>query len=342
MSRPALPDTLADAAALIDSMPPGDDDAAVRARAREAVLTKPAGSLGRLEALTEWLATWQGRHPGSVEQVRIAVFAGNHGVAAQGVSAYPADVTAQMVANFEAGGAAINQLAATLGAELSVVPLDLATPVGDTTEGPAMTEAECVDAFCSGMDAVVEGLDLLCLGEMGIANTTAASALAAYLFGSDGAAWVGPGTGVDDAGLARKREVVDLALSRHRSAIAGPLDGLRCLGGREFAAIAGAVVAARHQHVPVMLDGFACTVAASVIHAARADGLDHCQVSHCSAEPGHARLLAAVGRTALLNFDMRLGEASGAALAALLVRAAAQTHAGMASFDEAGVSGPAD
>ncbi len=328
--------------ARIAAMPGPDEAAAERARARDATLTKPAGALGRLEALARWTAAWQGRHPPRAERIRIAVFAGNHGVAARGVSAYPAAVTAQMVANFEAGGAAINQLCDVLGAQLTVVPLDLDRPTADMTEAPAMDEAGCVAALEAGMAAVDEDADLLCLGEMGIGNTTAAAALAAALFGGDGASWVGPGTGVDREGLARKAATVDAALERHPEARRDPLAALACLGGRELAAIAGAVVAARHRGVPVLLDGFACTAAAAVVACLHDGGLDHAHVAHRSAEPGHGRLLDALSLIPLLDLDMRLGEASGAALAAALVRMAVAAHNGMASFSVAGVSGPVD
>ena len=323
-------------------MPGPDDAAAVRARERDSVLTKPAGALGRLESLAAWVSAWQARHPPRAERIQILVFAGNHGVAARGVSAYPAAVTGQMVANFETGGAAINQLGAVLGARLTVVPLDLDTPTGDMTAAPALDEAGCLAALDAGMAAVEADAHLLCLGEMGIGNTTAAAALAAALFGGTGGSWVGPGTGVDRAGLARKAAAVDAALVRHQHARDDPLAALACLGGRELAAIAGAVVAARHRRVPVLLDGFVCTAAAAVVARLRGGGLDHAQVAHRSAEPGHRLLLEALVLEPLLDLEMRLGEASGAAVAAALVRMAVATHTGMASFAEAGVSGRAD
>ena len=323
-------------------MPGPDKAAAARARAHDALLTKPPGALGRLESLAVWAAAWQACHPPRAERIQILVFAGNHGVAARGVSAYPAAVTAQMVANFEAGGAAINQLCKVLGGHLRVVPLDLDTPTEDMTATQALDEAGCVAALETGMAAVDADADLLCLGEMGIGNTTVAAALAAALFGGDGAAWVGPGTGVDRDGLARKAAAVDAALARHPGARRDPLTALACVGGRELAAIAGAVVAARHARVPVLLDGFACTAAGAVVAGLRGDGLDHAQVAHRSAEPGHTRLLAALDRVPLLDLDLRLGEASGAALAAALVRMAVAAHNGMASFSAAGVSGPVE
>ncbi len=323
-------------------MPEADDAAAERARARDAVLTKPSGALGRLESLAAWVSTWQARHPPRAERIRVLVFAGNHGVASHGVSAYPAAVTEQMVANFETGGAAINQLSAVLDASLTVVPLDLDTPTEDMTVAPALDEAGCLAALNAGMAAVEEDAHLLCLGEMGIGNTTAAAALAAALFGGTGGSWVGPGTGVDQAGLARKATAVDAALARHENARDDPLAALACVGGRELAAIAGAIVAARYRRVPVLLDGFVCTAAAAVVARLRGDGLDHTQAAHRSAEPGHRRLLEALALEPLLDLEMRLGEASGAALAAALVRMAVAAHNGMASFAEAGVSDRAD
>ena len=210
------------------------------------------------------------------------------------------------------------------------------------TEAPALGEADCVAALEAGMAAVDADADLLCLGEMGIGNTTAAAALAAALCGGDGAAWVGPGTGVDRDGLARKAAAVDAALARHPLARSDPLAALGSVGGRELAAIAGAVVQARLDRVPVLLDGFACTAAAAVVAKLREGGLEHAQVAHRSAEPGHQRLLEALSLEPLLDLGLRLGEASGAALAAGLVRMAVAAHNGMATFDSAGVSGPVE
>ncbi len=336
MSAPVT--SMDDIRGLLVAMPEPDVAAAAAAAAREPQLTKPPGALGRLEELALWLSTWQGRHPPRAERVRAIVFAGNHGVACRGVSAFPASVTAQMVANFAAGGAAINQLCNTLGVDLAVHPLELEQPVGDITAGPAMDEAGFVAAFAAGWTAVSERqADLVCLGEMGIGNTTAAAALCHGLFGGSAADWCGPGTGLDGAAVTHKAAVVAEAVARHGDA-AGPLDLLRRLGGRELAAIAGAVVAARHARVPVILDGFVCSAAAAPLAAARAEALGHCVVGHASTEPGHRRLLAHLGKRPLLDLDMRLGEASGAVLAAAIVKAAAACHAGMATFAEAGVA----
>ena len=320
---------------------PGPGEAArAAAAAREARLTKPAGALGRLEELAAWMAAWQDRHPPRLRRPRVAVFAGNHGVAARGVSAYPAEVTRQMVANFVSGGAAVNQICRSVDADLRVYELSLEAPTADFVAGPAMDDAECARAMAYGMMAVEQGIDLVALGEMGIANTTSASALCLALFGGDAADWTGPGTGVAGDRLARKREAVAAGAALHAGSGDG-LELLRRLGGFEFAAIAGAVVAARFARVPVLLDGFAATAAAAALLRVDPGLLDHCQVAHLSAEPAHARLCAAIGRRPILDLGMRLGEASGAALAVGVVRAAVECHAGMASFDEAGVSGPA-
>ncbi len=317
-------------------LPPGDEAAAAATASRQAVLTKPPGSLGRLETLAAWLARWQGRPMPRLDRVETLVFAGNHGVTAQGVSPYPAAVTAQMVANFAAGGAAINQLAALAGARLQVVPLALEQPTADFTVAPAMDETSFLAAVSTGFTAVQPGTDLLCLGEMGIGNTTAAAALCAALLGGGGAAWAGRGTGVDDAGLARKATAVEAVVARHGGA--DPLEVARCLGGRELAAMLGAVLAARRLGVPVLLDGFVGTAAVLPLARLTPGALDHCVAGHVSAEAAHARLLDALGLTPLLDLDMRLGEASGAALAVLVVRAALACHTGMATFAEAGVS----
>ena len=340
-ASPATIATLAELRARVLAFPAAHAPAAEAARAREAVLTKPAGALGRLEELAVWLAAWQGRHPPSLEHPLCLVFAGNHGVAARGVSAYPGSVTRQMVANFAAGGAAINQLCKAFGATLEVIALELDRPTADFTTAPAMSEAECAAALDIGWRAVKAGHDLLLVGEMGIGNTTAAAALAAALFGGRGANWAGPGTGVDTAGLARKIAVVDAALEHHGTALADPLEALRRLGGRELAAICGAVAAARAGSVPVILDGFVACAAAAPLAKLAPGALDHCLAGHVSAEPGHARLLAALGKPPLLSLGMRLGEASGAALALAILKGAVATHCGMATFAEAGVSGPA-
>ena len=322
-------------AALADLSLP-DTKAAANARARDAVLTKPPGALGRLEELAIWLAGWQGTAKPRIAAPQVVIFAGNHGVVAQGVSAFPAEVTEQMVANFQTGGAAINQLSACFGAKMSVEAIDLERPTGDFTQTEAMSGADLLAALNRGWAAVDPAADLLVVGEMGIGNTTAAAAIACALYGGAPADWVGRGTGVDDAGLARKAAAVAAGLARHASR--DPLEVLRCLGGREIAAMAGAMLRARALRIPVILDGFIVCAAAAVLQKAAPGALDHCVAGHVSAETAHGKLLAELGKEPLLNLGLRLGEGSGAALAIGIVKAAAACHSGMASFAEAGVS----
>ena len=328
--------TLAEFQALLARLPSADQAAIAAAEARNGQLTKPPGALGRLERLAIWMAGWQGTEKPHADRPQIVIFAGNHGVTAQGVSAFPAEVTAQMVANFAHGGAAINQLALAFGARLDVHALDLDQPTADFTEGPAMTEAEVVAALRKGYDAVDPASDLLVAGEMGIGNTTVAAALAAALFGGSG--WAGRGTGVDNAGLARKEAAVAAGLERHRAVLGEPLQVLRCLGGREIAAMAGAMAAARMHRIPVILDGFIACAAAAVLARAVPGALDHCVAGHVSAEGAHGRLLAELGKEPLLALGLRLGEGSGAALAIGVVKGAVACHSGMATFAEAGVA----
>lgn len=330
--------TLASFETALAALPEPDPDAIAAARARQTRLTKPPGSLGRLEELAIFLAGWQGRECPAFDRGRVLVFAGNHGVAAQGVSAYPAEVTAQMVANFAAGGAAINALAAASGLDLRIVPLDLDRPTADFTGAPAMTEAECLAALSAGVGAVEPGLDLIVVGEMGIGNSTAAAALAARSYGGAVAEWVGPGTGLDASGIARKAAVIERALAFHQSAPHSPFETLRRLGGREIAAIAGTVIGARQLRIPVILDGFISCAAVAPLAAAQPAITEHCIAGHRSAEPGHDRLLKLLRLDPLLDLGMRLGEGSGGAVAAHIVRSALAAHARMATFAEAGVS----
>ena len=328
--------SLAAIAGLAATLPQADTVAADAARARQNSLTKPPGSLGRLEDLACFMAEWRATARPEITRAQAIVFAGNHGICAQGVNPFPQEVTAQMVLNFQAGGAAINQLCRVNGADLSVIALDLDNPTADFTTGPAMTEAETLDALNQGAAAVDVTADVLILGEMGIGNSTVAAALAMALFGGSASEWVGPGTGSDAEGIARKVRAIETGVLRHQGLTAARF--LAALGGREQAAICGAVLAARAARIPVILDGFICTAAASVLYAADPALLDHCLVGHCSAEPGHRKLLTALNKRAVLEFDMRLGEGSGAALALGILRSALACHNGMATFGEAGVS----
>ena len=257
-------DTLDELRAILAEMPGPDATALEGAAARNGQLTKPPGALGRLEDLAIWYAGWRGDARPAISTPQVIVFAGNHGVAARGVSAFPPEVTMQMVANFEHGGAAINQLAKAFGARMDVVPLDLDVPTADFTAGPAMSEADVVAALRAGWDGVDPAADLLVVGEMGIGNTTSAAAIAAHLFGGDAGAWTGRGTGVEGDALAAKTQVVADGLAVHADAGDG-LDVLMRLGGRELAGMAGAMARARFLSIPVIMDGFICTAAAACL-----------------------------------------------------------------------------
>lgn len=318
---------------------PGLDYAALNGAAeRNGQLTKPPGALGRLEELAIWYCGWRGDTKAEIKAPQVIVFAGNHGVTARGVSAFPAEVTVQMVANFERGGAAVNQLAKAAGARMDVHALSLDQPTVDFTQGAAMDEAAFMAALNVGWGAVAEDADLLVVGEMGIGNTTSAAAISNALFGGDAADWVGRGTGVDDAGLKLKATVVAEAVALHAGAQGDALQVLRCLGGREVAAMAGAIARARVLRIPVILDGFICTAAAACLHGAVDGALDHAVAGHVSDEAAHGNLLAALDKVPLLALGMRLGEASGGTLAISIVKSALACHSGMATFAEAGVT----
>lgn len=312
-----------------------DTDAADAARARQDQLTKPQGSLGRLEELAVFMAGWQGRARPRIDRAQALVFAGNHGVAAQGITPFPPQVTAAMVANFAVGGAAINQLCRAADARLQVEALDLDRPTADFTQGPALTGAELDAAMARGADAVDPDAQILLLGEMGIGNSTVSAALAAASFGGRAEDWVGPGTGAHGAMLAAKQRVVTEGLARH--ATVTTRDTLLAFGGREQAAICGAILRARALRIPVILDGFICTAAAAVLTRDDPQALEHCLIGHESAEPGHRRLIAALAMRPVLSLDMRLGEGTGAAVALMVLRAALECHDGMATFAEAGI-----
>ena len=268
----------------------------------------------------------------------VAVFAGSHGVVAQRVSAYPPEVTRQMVANFSAGGAAINQICATFGLGLKIYELALDMPTRDITREPAMEEREAAGTFAFGMEATADGPDLLIPGDMGIGNTTVAAAIYLGLYGGRAEDWVGRGAGVDDTGFARKVAAVERAVALSKPDLGDPLQLLRRLGGREVAAIAGAILAARLQRIPVILDGYVVCAAAAILHACDAHALDHCVAGHVSAEGAHGEVLRRLGKAPLLDLGMRLGEASGGALAAGILKAALACHTGMSTFAKAGVA----
>lgn len=333
------PKSLSDFHAILAAATCPDAEARAGAQARNSQLTKPPGALGRLEDLAIWYAAWRGDARPSVSAPQVLIFAGNHGVAARGVSAFPPEVTVQMVANFAHGGAAINQLSELAGAAMSVHPIELERPTADFTAGPAMSEAEVMEAIAVGWEAVDASADLLVVGEMGIGNTTSAAAIAHALFGGAPSDWTGRGTGVDEAGVALKSQVVADGLAANPEASTDPLQALRCLGGRELAAMAGAIARARVLHIPVILDGFICTAAAATLERSVAGALDHAVAGHVSDEQAHGRMLGHLGKAPLLRLDLRLGEGSGGALAIQILKGAVACHSGMATFAEAGVAG---
>jgi nicotinate-nucleotide--dimethylbenzimidazole phosphoribosyltransferase len=335
MSTTGLP--FDDIRALLAIMPEASATCVEDVRARDRELTKPEGSLGRLEEVVEHLAAWQGRSRPVIQRPVVAIFVANHGVVAQGVSAYPQAVTRAMLENFAAGGAAVNQICATYDLGLKVFELALDHPTPDITVEPAFDEAGCAATFAFGMEAIAGGADLLCLGEMGIGNTTVAAAIYHALYGGDPAHWVGRGTGVDDAGLARKVDAVRRAVALNKGHLDDPLEVMRRLGGREIVAMAGAIMAARMERIPVILDGYVVTAAAALLHALNPATIDHCLAGHRSTEGAHADVLARLGKKPLLDLGMRLGEGSGAALAAGLVKAAVACHCDMATFSQAQV-----
>lgn len=342
------------------NQPPKPLDAASgdAARARQGQLTKPPGSLGELEEVAIRLAAAQGRERPRADSVWISIFAGDHGVMEEGVSAFPQAVTAEMIKNFARGGAAISVLARTLGARLEVVDLgtvgglsgvpgvthlDLGRGTANLARGAAMTETQLAQALAAGrqsaLNAAADGTELFIGGEMGIGNTTAAAALGCALLGEAPEGLAGPGTGLDNAGVKRKAGVISAALDLHRPHLASPLEALRRLGGFEIAALTGAYLACAQAGLPVLVDGFITTAAALAAERIRPGAADWFLYGHGSAEPGHARLLAALGARPLVSLGMRLGEGSGAAVSVPLVRLACALHDGMATFAEAGVSG---
>jgi nicotinate-nucleotide--dimethylbenzimidazole phosphoribosyltransferase len=323
---------------LLRQAPSFDLESQAAAKQRNMQLTKPAGALGRMEELAIWYAAWRGDARASISQPEVLIFAGNHGVTAQGISAFPAEVTEQMVLNFQAGGAAINQLSACFGAKLQVHSLELDRPTRDFTQGPAMEEDEFLLALQTGWNAVSKDCDLLVTGEMGIGNTTSAAAIAHALYGARAEDWVGRGTGVDAAGIAKKARVIAAGLQMNPEAQQDGLKALQCLGGRELAAMAGAIARARCLRIPVILDGFICCAAAACLQQISPSVLEHTVAGHESAEQAHKRVLAQLDKEPLLSLGMRLGEGSGAAVAIGILQAALACHSGMSTFAEAGVS----
>jgi len=323
-------------AALADLPEPDADSRAAVAR-RAADVLRPAGALARLDEIAIWLAGWQRTSRPRVERPAVVVFVADHGVVTEGVSAYPSDVTAEMLRALRTGRATAAVMARELGARIEVVDVGVGSPTGNLLHQPALTEERFVDAWNLGRHVVASlDADIVVLGEMGIGNTTSAAAVCGALFGGPASLWTGRGTGVDDATLRQKRAVVSAA-SRRIGSKADPIEILRQLGGSELVAIAGATVEARRRSIAVLLDGFVVSAAAAPLAVSKPSSLDHCLAGHVSAEAGHRRLLERLGMEPLLDLGLRLGEASGALAALPLVRLAATSVTDVATFEEWGL-----
>jgi nicotinate-nucleotide--dimethylbenzimidazole phosphoribosyltransferase len=322
---------------LLGEMPASDDAAAAAVRARAAQNLRPGGAIARLDEVAVWLAGWQRTSKPRVEAPAAVVFIADHGVATEGVSAYPAEVTEAMLRALRAGAATASAMSRTLGATLAVVDVGVGRPTANLARESALSRARFDECFEAGRRALADvTTDLVVLGEMGIANTTSASTVCAALFGGPAEEWVGRGTGIDDATFARKLGVVEAARRRIDKA-AEPLEVLRQVGGAELVAIAGATVEARLRSIPVVLDGFVVTAAVAGLEVVRPGALDHCLAGHCSGEPGHRLLLEKLGKAPLLDLGLRLGEGSGALAAVPLVKLAAASVTEVATFDEWGL-----
>ncbi|WP_315920036.1 nicotinate-nucleotide--dimethylbenzimidazole phosphoribosyltransferase [Mesorhizobium sp. SP-1A] len=316
---------------LVAEMPAADQRAERSVRELFGSIRKPEGSLGRIEDIAAWLAAWSGRAPPVVARPLVAIFAGNHGVARHGISPRPMGATAEAVELCAAGGAAINQVCIAHDLGLQVFDLALDLPTGDITREAALDERGCAATMAFGMEAVAGGTDLLCLGDLGVGNSTVAAALLTALFGGSGADWVGSGSGADAAMMVRKAVAVDDALAFHGAHLGDPLEALRRVGGREFAAMAGAILAARVQKIPVLIDGLAALASAAVLHKLNPAALDHCMLAGRPPQPEIAGTAERLGLNPLLDLGVDHGEGVGAGLAAGVVKAAALVSSGMAA-----------
>ena len=321
--------------ALLTDLPLADAAARGAVHERAANILRPSGALAWLDEIAAWVAAWQRTATPRVERPAGLIFAADHGIAAATeVSAYPTGVTRAMLSAFEEGRSTISAFARLAGATVTAIDVGVGEPTNDIRYDAAMSSArfdEIVDIAVSAVDEL--DCDLLVLGEMGIGNTTASAAIAASLAGGETAAWVGRGTGVDDEGLARKRSAVQESV-RRIAGVTDPLEILREVGGSEIVAITAATVAARRRSIPVVLDGYVVTAAVLPLHEIDASSLDHCTVGHCSAEPGHRRLLERLGKAPLLDLDMRLGEGSGAMAAVPLIAMACAGITDVPTFAE--------
>ena len=309
---------------LLPLMPPASQVCVDEVLAREAQLAKPRGSLGRMEAIVEWLAAWQGRSQPLIQRPLVALFLANHGVAVRNVSASPTALTRTMLESFAAGGAAVNQICATYDVGLKVFELALDVPTKDIVSQAAMDEAEAAATFAFGMEAIAGGTDLL--------------AIYLAIYGGTAADWVLRPQGGDEALYARKIAAVDAAVGLHHAQCDDPLEVLRRLGGREIVAIAGAILAARMERIPVVLDGYVACAAAAVLHRLDPGTLDHCMAGHVASDHAHAQVLARIGKQPLLDLGISLGQGAGAAVALGLIKAALACHRDMAKFEQISVA----
>ncbi len=318
----------------LDELPEPNAQAVEQINARIADILRPPGALARLDEIASWLAGWQGTATPTVTRPHGLIFAADHGVAEEGVSAFPAEVTGAMLAAFQASKASVSALAAVAGAEVTAIDVGVGVPTGNIRHVPALEPERFMEVFTQGREAVAElDADLLILGEMGIGNTTPAAAVTAAVLDGDPATFVGRGTGIDDERYENKVAVVSDAIAR-LDADATPLEILRQVGGAELVALAGALVEARMRRTPVLLDGYIATSPALVLHAIDPDLISHCRAGHCSAEPGHERGLDQLGLAPLLSLDMALGEASGAMAAVPLVKMACALVNDVPTFGE--------
>ncbi|WP_336279240.1 nicotinate-nucleotide--dimethylbenzimidazole phosphoribosyltransferase [Bartonella sp. CB175] len=321
--------------ALLTNLPVADEFSIILAKKRQEDLQKVRGSLGRLGDIAVWYAGWRGGEKPIVTRPLVAIFAGNHGITDESVTPFLQSMTQKMVQNFTAGGAAINQICMAYDLGLKIFDLALEYPTMNITRDAAMDERSAAATMAFGMESIAGGTDLLCIGEMGIGNTAIASALCLALFGGEVEEWLESG-GVESEKKFYERRIkaVKTAVSLHKDRFDDPFEIMRCLGGREIAAIIGAILAARMEKIPVILDGFVATAAAAILYKMHPNALDHTIAGHVSSELAHHKLLKKIGKKPLLDFGMNLGEGAGAAVAAGIVKAAVLTHAQIAPLKQ--------
>ncbi|WP_074380711.1 nicotinate-nucleotide--dimethylbenzimidazole phosphoribosyltransferase [Bartonella doshiae] len=315
--------------ALLTNLPLADEFSIVLAKKRQANLMTMQGALGKFGDLAVWYAGWRGIEKPIVIRPLVAIFSGNHGIIEENITSFPQSMTQKMVESFSTGGAAINQICIAYDLGLKIFDLALEYPTVNITKDAAMDERSAAATMAFGMESIAGGTDLLCIGEMGIGNTTIASALCVALFGGEVEEWTSRGMGSEVEFYQRKIAAIKAAISLHKNHFNDPFEIMRRLGGREIAAMVGAILAARMEKIPVILDGFVATAAAAVLYNMHPRALDHTLVGHVSSEPAHHKLLEKIGKEPLLNLGMHLGEGVGAAIAAGVVKAAVLTHAQM-------------